>query len=195
MKNKNYSLPFKRKVHGRTNYRKRLKLLLGDKPRLVIRKSSKSIEASLVRYGAKGDIIVADARSSILNKFGWHVDGGNMPSAYLVGYLIGKKAKEKGIDYAVPDIGLNASIKGSRIYALISGALDAGLNLPQDKEMLPIKDRLNGTHIAKYAELIKKNKSLFEKQFSGYIKRNLDPCDIAKHFDDIKNRILAQNEK
>jgi large subunit ribosomal protein L18 len=36
-----YKMPFRRRREGKTNYTKRLKLLLSRKPRLVVRKSLK----------------------------------------------------------------------------------------------------------------------------------------------------------
>ena len=90
------SVPFRRKREGKTNYKKRLKILLHRKPRLVIRKSLNSIIAQIVEYNADGDKVVLSAHSKELGKFGWKPNKGNLPSAYLIGLLIGKKAKENG---------------------------------------------------------------------------------------------------
>ena len=65
-------LGFKRKRLGKTDYRKRLKLLLANKSRLVVRKSLKSILAQIVEYGEKGDKIVVSAHSSELKKYGYN---------------------------------------------------------------------------------------------------------------------------
>ena len=50
MRKKPISLPFRRKRKGKTNYKKRLKLLLSNKPRLVIRPFIKNIIAQIVEY-------------------------------------------------------------------------------------------------------------------------------------------------
>jgi len=138
---------FKRKISGKTNYRKRLKLLLANKPRLVVRKSLKSILAQVVEYGEKGDKILVSAHSSELKKYGYDGNKGNIPSAYLVGLLIGGKAKKKGVKELILDIGLQNSVKGSRIYSVLKGCIDSGLNVPHSKEILPMEDRIKGKHI------------------------------------------------
>src|SRR3989338_9885825 len=104
-KYKIYAVQHRRKRKGKTNYRKRIKLLLAGKPRLVIRKSIKNITAQIVRFTKKGDEVLATAHSRELEKIGWSLPKGNTPSAYLVGLLIGQKAKKAGINDLILDIG------------------------------------------------------------------------------------------
>jgi large subunit ribosomal protein L18 len=96
-----------------------------------------------------------------LKKIGW-TKTGNVPAAYLTGLLAGKKAKEKNVTEAVLDLGLQTSTKGSRIYAALKGVLDAGINVPHSKDILPSEDRIIGKHISE---------------------------EIAKQFDEIKKKI------
>ena len=189
MKGKIFTVPFRRKREGRTYYKKRLKILLSNKPRFVVRKSLKNFYASLVQYNPLGDKVILTVSSKSLINVGWKGDTANISSAYLVGFIAGKKAKESGIMEAVFDIGLNNSVKGSRLYAALAGALDAGLQIPCNPEVLPTKDRISGEHIVKYAHLLKNNKQMYDKYFSNYIKRGLAPEDTAKHFNDIKGKI------
>ena len=186
-----YTVQFRRKRKGITNYKKRLKLLLSRKPRLVVRRSLKNIHAQIIEYDKKGDKVLAAVNSIALEKFGWKAGKGNLPSSYLVGLLLGKKAKEKNIKEVILDIGLYNSIKGSRIYALVKGILDAGIFVPCAKEMLPKEERINGDHISKYASEIKSQKEEYEKRFSNYIKNNVDPTSLKKYFDETKNKILG----
>jgi|TARA_B100001964_G_C14258280_1_gene613678 large subunit ribosomal protein L18 len=183
-----YTVQFKRKREGTTNYRKRLKILASNKPRLVIRKSLKNIQAAIIDYDKKGDVVKASAHSSDLKKFGWCYGAGNLPAAYLVGFLLGKRTGEKSND-AVLDIGLNKSVKGSRVYAVLAGALDAGMKVPCSKEILPSSERLIGKHIIDYGEKLKKDETSFKKQFGTYIKDNNDPSNITKKLEEVKNNI------
>lgn len=183
-------MPFRRKLGGRTNYRTRMRLLSSGEFRIVVRKSLKNITASLVKYSPGGDIVAVTASSRHLAKIGWKADRGNVPAAYLVGCILARKAEEKGIKKAILDLGLNKSIKGSRIYAVVAGAVDAGLDIPHDKGVLPPKDRITGKHIEDYCDKIKKNKDAYEKQFSAYIKNNIDPSSITKHFEEVKSKII-----
>ena len=50
-----FKVPFRRKREGKTDYRRRLKLLLSGKPRLVVRKTSNHAIAQLVEYTLQGD--------------------------------------------------------------------------------------------------------------------------------------------
>ena len=48
------------------------------------------------------------------------------------------------------DIGLHTPVKGSNVFAVLKGALDAGLKLPYSKACFPAEDKLNGKTIAEY---------------------------------------------
>jgi len=133
---------YARRREGKTDYRKRLILLKSKIPRLVIRKSLNNIELQLVSYDKDGDKILISAHSNQLKKFGWSHHRGNIPSAYLTGLIIGRKAKAKNISKAVLDIGFKRSIVGSVIYAALKGAVEADLNVPHSKEILPDNNRI-----------------------------------------------------
>ena len=184
-----FTVPFRRKRQGRTYYKKRMRILLSSRPRFVVRKSLRDIKASIVEYGVKGDKVMLTVSSKALKNFGWKGDNGNLSSAYLVGFLAGKKSVEKGIKEAIFDLGFSNSIRGSRLYAALAGAIDSGPKIPFDQEILPSKERISGDHIAKYAHLLKSNKEKYEKQFSNYLKRGLAPEDAVKHFNEIKGKI------
>lgn len=145
-KNRNYTLKLKRKRNVKTNYRKRLILLKSKKPRLVIRKSLNNVILQLIQYHKDGDRIIVSAHSRELKKLGWPFHLGNIPSAYLTGYLLGKKSKVKD---AVLDLGLQRSVKGSIIYSALKGAIDAGLSIPCNKDIFPLEDRIKGLHTKK----------------------------------------------
>ena len=191
MRNNNtYTVQFRRKREGLTDYRKRLKLLVSNKPRLVVRRSLSNIQAAIIEYNKIGDIVKAAAHSSSLKKFGWKYSLGNIPSAYLVGFMLGKKAKKLNLEEAVLDIGLNKSVKGSKIYAVLAGVLDAGIKIPHSKEVLPSKERIMGKHILTYADKLKKeDQGSFKKQFGVHVKGNVDLSGILNNFEETKKSI------
>ena len=159
----------RRKREGKTNYKKRIRLLLANKPRLVIRTSNSNTIAQIVEYHPKGDITAVSAHSQELEKLGWKFSKANLPAAYLIGLLAGKKAKEKGIKNAILDIGLQSPIKGSRIFACLKGVVDMGMDVPFSKDILPKEDRIKGQHIAKYKQ---------------------ERADLPKIFEEIKSKII-----
>jgi len=177
----------KRRRMKKTDYYQRLNLLKSGKFRLVIRKSLNNMLAQIVRYHPKGDQIITSAMTKELKKYGW-LGGNNTCSAYLTGLLIGYKAKKIGINELVPDIGLNRSTKGCKIYALIKGCLDAGINININEKIIPSEDRILGKHIENYAKIIKE-KGEYEKRFSKYKERGLDAEHISEHVVDIANKI------
>lgn len=142
-----YVVPYRRKREGRTNYRKRLTLLKSRAIRLVIRKTNTAIIVQLVKYEPNGDRVLYGLTSRALADLGWKHSFKCVPAAYLTGLLIAKKIKELKIDSLVPDFGLHVSTKGSRLYAVLKGLLDAGIKINVDPEMLPKEDRIYGKHI------------------------------------------------
>jgi ribosomal protein L19E/ribosomal protein L18 len=130
-----YKVPFRRRREGRTDYRRRAALLRSGVPRAVVRKSNRGVTIQFVEYRAGADFVVASAVSKELVKLGWTLPGKNTPGAYLTGLLAGTRAKEKGVDEAVLDIGLREPTKGNLMFAALKGLLDAGV------------DRLAGKHL------------------------------------------------
>ncbi len=141
-----HTVPHRRRREGKTNYKKRLRLLTSKKKRLVIRKTNTRIIAQIVDYKPEGDKIITSADSSQLRKFSWQYSGKNTIAAYLVGYLVGKKALKQKVNEAIVDIGLISPIKGSKIYAVVKGAIDAGLKVNAG-EVFPSEERIKGKHI------------------------------------------------
>jgi large subunit ribosomal protein L18 len=145
-----YHVKPRRHRERKTDYRLRLRLLRSKKPRIVVRKSLKAIRVQFVEYSPQGDKVLASAISNELTKeYGWKYSVSNTPAAYLTGLLAGKRAKQKGIEQGVLDIGLNHPTIGSTLFASLKGVLDAGIDCPHDKTMLPKEDRIFGTHLNK----------------------------------------------
>jgi len=157
-----YRMPFKRRLDQKTNYSRRLKLLLSKKPRLVVRRSNKYVRGQIIKFNLKGDQTIISASSNDLEKFGWTGNKSNIPCSYLVGLMIGKKALEKNIKSVVLDVGVQRNVKKSRIYAFLKGAVNAGLDVPHSEKMFPPEDRIKGVHIDEYNKSGEKVK-LFEK--------------------------------
>jgi hypothetical protein len=119
--------------------------------------------------------------------YGWLGNGKNTSAAYLTGYLFGKKALSEDYDETILDIGLQPSIRGTKIYAVLKGALDAGLWVPHNESVLPDDSRIRGEHIAQYAESMDDEER--NAKFANYIRCGLSPVEIQDHFDSVKNKI------
>jgi len=143
-----YRVPFRRRREGRTDYRVRSKLLRSQKARAVVRKTLNQTIVQLVTPDPAGDRVVAAAQSLELKEHGWSAGTGNLPAAYLTGFLAGKKASAKGVKEAVLDIGVQRPSKGGRLFAALQGLVDSGVAVPHSPDVLPSKDRVRGAHIA-----------------------------------------------
>ncbi|MFO7619271.1 MAG: 50S ribosomal protein L18 [Thermoplasmata archaeon] len=142
-----YHVQFRRRRQGRTDYRMRKKLITSGKPRAVVRCTSKNTIIQFITFNPRGDEVLATATTMELEKMGWKHATGNIPSAYLVGLIAGKRASEGGIEKAVLDIGLKPPKRGTKVFAALKGMLDAGIEIAHDEEILPSDERITGAHI------------------------------------------------
>ena len=184
-----YKVKFRRRREGKTNYYRRRRLLLSRLPRLVVRKTNTGMVVQVVNARVAGDMTVASAVSPEISNHGWSASGGNMPAAYLTGLLAGLRAKSRGVEQAVLDIGLNPPVKGSKIYAALAGALDAGLNISHNPDVLPDEARLSGEHIvAAYNHFAESaGDSLM---FSKVGKKKTTVTSIPRQFKKVKKALL-----
>ncbi len=187
-----YRVKFRRIREGKTRYNKRLKLVKSGKPRLVVRRFANTILAQIVVYHPEADETVVSASTADLKRLGWKAHGGNVPAAYLVGYLVAKRAIAKGVKEAVLDIGFATPVRGTAPFAVLKGAIDAGLDVPHNEAAFPSEDRINGEHIAAYAKKLKEeDPDRYKRQFSKYLEKGLNPEDLPKHFEEIFEKVKA----
>lgn len=182
-----YKVAFRRRREGKTDYHARLRLVDLDKSRLVVRISNNHVIAQIINVAESGDETVVSAHSKELQKLGWLAGTKNTSAAYLTAYLCAKKALNNGIEGAVLDIGLKSSIKGSKVFAALKGASDAGLHVPHGESILPEESRITGEHIAEYAKSLDEEE--LKKKFSQYLDKGLSPVDLPDHFEDMKKKI------
>lgn len=136
-----------RRLEAKTDYKARLALLKSGKPRLVIRKTNKRIIAQIVESQISQDRIILGVHSGMLLSKGWpkEKEGSlkSKPACYLTGFMLGNAAKSKINGEVILDIGMHRNIKKSRIYAVLKGAIDAGLKIPHKDIALPTEESLS----------------------------------------------------
>jgi len=192
-----YRVPRKRRREGKTNYYKRYSYVLSRAVRLVVRKSNRYITAQIIRPTPIGDITLASVHTSeLVKRFGWKGGTKNISAAYLAGLLLGIKARLMGVERAVLDIGLHMPTRGAKVFAVAKGAIDAGLEIPVDDEVVPGWDRIRGFDIAGYAaELASKDPEVFKRQFSEILARGLEPSRYVEHFGEVLSKIVELGRK
>jgi len=188
-----YKVPRRRRREGKTNYYKRYRMILSGHLRFVVRKTLKHIIVQVIKADPKGDVTIAAAHSrELAKKYGWKGGLANTPAAYLTGLLAALRAKEKGVSYAVPDIGLHEPTRGAKVFAAIKAANDVGLKVPVSDEVVPANNRIRGEHISAWAKILsEENYELFTRFFSKYLERGFNPMELPLHFEEVKNRILS----
>merc|ERR1712130_554521 len=155
---------FKRRREGKTDYFARKRLCVQDKNkyntpkyRLVVRITNKDIIAQIAYARLQGDEFYEESRG-----------------------------EEKASFRCYLDTGLARTSTGARIFGVLKGAADAGLDIPHSPKRFPgfsggkldasvHKKHIMGGHVAEYMDsLEEENEEAYKRQFSRYIKEGID---------------------
>jgi len=159
----------RRRLEGKTDYGKRLKLLKSNSPRLVFRKTNRYIIAQYVTGKEAQDKIEVGITSRKLKEFGWpdEFDGSlkSVPAAYLTGLLVGKEINKKKLKTPIVDFGMIRVLSKNRGYAFLKGVVDAGVKIKCDEEQFPEEGRLSGKNLKEdFSKTFKEIKDKIEKK-------------------------------
>jgi len=187
-----YRRSFRRRKDGKTDYHKRLKLLKSRKLRVVIRASNDHIRVQIIQSKLGGDkVLISTFSKELTSKYGWNANTGNIPAAYLTGYLAGLRAKNKNIQDGIFDLGI--FYHRNRVLAACKGLVDTGINIPYREEFFPksLENRIKGIHIEDYAKTLKSDEpETYEQLFSGYLnKKKINPLKISQMVSDSLKKI------
>ncbi|MBD3318600.1 50S ribosomal protein L18 [Candidatus Woesearchaeota archaeon] len=177
------AIRYRRKRSGQTDYKARRYLLSSRKFRIVIRRSLRHVQVQIIQYKPEGDRVLVSADSKELRKLGWNFGLKNTPACYLTGLLLAKKAKEKKLAEGVVDLGRYSTTRGNKLFAVVKGMADGGLQVPVPEKACPSKDRLEGKHIAGFVD-----KSVAQ-QFSTYKKNNISLTSIKEKVAEVVKKI------
>jgi len=139
----------RRRREGRTDYKLRTGLLKSGMPRIVVRRTNKYFVVQAVESFEAQDKVVATVSSKELLKNGWDEKKGgslkSIPAGYLTGLLAAKKIDGKK-KYIV-DLGMARTISGSRVFGVVKGLVDGGVDIEANEKVFPSEDRLSGEHL------------------------------------------------
>ncbi|MBU3923684.1 MAG: hypothetical protein KJ592_02100, partial [Nanoarchaeota archaeon] len=170
----------RRRRENRTDYKARRILLESGIPRIVVRRTNKYFILQAVESVEAQDRVVATITSKELLKHGWNSCEGNgsqvtgnrkrvgnlksIPAGYLTGLLFAKQIKDLVAGSRSPvagryimDLGMARTLKGSRVFAVVKGLIDGGLDINANEKVFPSEDRLMGEH-TKIADVVLKCK-------------------------------------
>jgi len=97
------------------------------------------------------------------------------------------------------DVGIKATTTGSRLFAVMKGAADGGLDIPHNERRFPgydrdgkeydaevHKGRIFGEHIAEYMrEMEEDDEENYQKYFSEYLKNELEADDLEELYEKV----------
>ncbi len=172
-----------RRARSLTDYKRRIALLKGGMNRLVVRKTNRCVIMQIVEYREDGDVILKSVNSKELVKYGWSPRR-NIPTAYLTGVLLSKRAPNKDAELVL-DTGLYKPVKNSLIFAAAKGCIDSGMKLRGSIEF--DESRLSGSHISGFAAKVKESPERYKNQFSKYKEDGLST--MAKRFAEAREMI------
>jgi len=189
------------------------------KNRLVVRITNRDIIAQIVYSKIDGDIVLAAAYAHELPGFGLKVGLTNYAACYATGLLLARRVlKQLKLDTAYAgqtevdgefyeveeneegprpfraylDIGLARATCGARIFGVLKGAVDGGLDVPHSEKRFAGYDAeskeydaelhrsmIFGQHVKEYMEhLQEQDEDMYAKQFAHYLKNNVDADSI-----------------
>jgi len=189
-RNARYRVALRRRRECKTDYKARKAMVLSGRPRIVVRNSLKNASAQIIIAKPIGDVVLAAAHSSELKKYGWKAPTGNAPAAYLTGFLCGLKAKAKGVSEAILDVGLATPTKGSKLFVVLNGVVDAGIPVPHDEAKI-VKDMVKGEHIAAYGKSLGAGSEVYSSKFSKYLAGKFSPEKLPEHLSKVKAEIAG----
>merc|ERR1712174_181861 len=194
-----------RRREGKTDYYARKRLCVQDKNKYII--------AQITYARLVGDVVISAAYSHELPRYGITVGLTNYAAAYCTGLLIGRRilqkfgldslyegqvevdgdefyeeadAQEKASFRCYLDTGLARTSTGARIFGVLKGCADAGIDIPHSPKRFPgfadgklnaeaHKDHIFGGHVGDYMEkLEEENEEAFKRQFSRFIKNGIN---------------------
>ncbi|CAI5440633.1 unnamed protein product [Caenorhabditis angaria] len=201
------------------------------KYRLIVRITNKDVVAQIAYSKIEGDVVVASAYSHELPRYGVKVGLTNYAAAYATGLLLARRhlktigldsiyeghVELTGEDYnveesgdrapfkAVLDVGLARTTTGSKVFAVMKGVADGGINVPHSENRFygfdqeekeynaeAHRDRILGKHVADYMTYLKEeDEDRYKRQFSKYLSNGLNADNIVSTYEKAHAAIRA----
>jgi len=188
--------------------------------RLVARLTNTDVIAQIIWATITGDRVMCAAYSHELPRYGVEVGLTNYSAAYCTGLLLARRLLQKlkladtykgntgeitGEVYHVEDaedaprpftanldVGLVNTTTGNRVFSVLKGAVDGGLNIPYSEKRFvgynaeeksfdaaELRKRILGGHVAEYMTALKSaDGERYKTQFSKYIEKKIEPTAL-----------------
>jgi len=215
---KRFQVQRRRRREGKTDFKARVKMIKQAKNkfntrkyRLIVRFTNQKCICQIAYATIRGDIVVSQATSSELTKYGIPAGHKNYAAAYCTGLLVARRTLKKfgldekikgkeeidGAEYHVEeeeneqrpfkcilDVGLQTTCVGARLWGALKGAVDGGLHVPHSTKNFPgyTAPAEKGAEPSYDAEAHKDR--IFGKHLQDYMEmmKEEDPTKYEAHF-------------
>ena len=165
----------RRRRENKTDYKARRIMLTSGLPRIVVRRTNKYFVLQAVESVEAQDKVIATMTSKELLKNGWDEKKAGSLKGISAGYLIGiLMAKKLGKKKYIVDLGMARTEKGGRVFAVIAGLIEGGLDVAANDKVFPSEDRLMGEHAGLKDMVEKVHRSVYPESRSIGAKGGLE---------------------
>jgi len=189
------------------------------KNRLIVRISNTDVTAQIAYARIEGDIVISAAYAHELPRYGIPVGLTNYAACYSTGLLLARRTlatfkladkyegqtEVDGEFYSVEsnetgpgafrahlDVGLARTTTGSKVFAVMKGVADGGIEVPHSEKRFPgydseskelnaevLRDHIFGKHVANYMkDLLNDDEESYKRQFSRYVKHGITADEL-----------------
>jgi large subunit ribosomal protein L5e len=203
---------------------------------LVVRITNRDVIAQIIYSKIDGDVVRCAAYAHELPGFGLKVGLTNYAACYATGLLLARRLLkqfkldtayvgkeeadgevyhvEENEEGAAPfraylDIGLARATTGARVFGVLKGAVDGGLDVPHNEKRFPGYDNdtkeydadmhrsmIFANHVKEYMEhLQEQDEDMYKKQFAHYLKNGIDADNIEETIENAHAAIRANPDR
>jgi len=203
------------------------------KYRLVVRFTNSDVIAQVIHSKIVGDFVLSAAYAHELPRYGIPVGLTNYSAAYATGLLLARRTLAKlnladkyvgnseinGQDYnvkalesgarpfrALLDVGLARTSTGAKVFAVLKGATDGGVDVPhsvsrfvgynEEKKTLDaavLRKHIFGGHVADYMRALKEEDgAAYNKRFSQFVKSKITADSLEALYTKAHKEIRAK---
>lgn len=202
------------------------------KNRLIVRISNKNVTTQIAYARIEGDIVICAAYSHELSKYGVNVGLTNYAACYCTGLLLARRnlaqlhlaekyegqVEVDGQMYSVEDnehgpgafrahldVGLARTTTGAKVFAVMKGVVDGGIDVPHSERRFPgydeetkefspegLRDHIFGKHVADYMKaLLAEDEDAYKRQFGLYVKAGITADELEDIYKKAHEQIRA----
>lgn len=203
---------------------------------MIVRITNKDITAQIATAKIQGDVIICQANAHELPKYGVKLGLTNYAAAYCTGLLLARRVlkqlkldttyegqkevdgeqfnvededEKPGAFRAYLDTGLARTSTGARIFGVMKGACDGGIDIPHSTKRFPGYDaeskefsaevhrnHIFGQHVASYMRILQEeDEDSYKRQFSRYIKEGINADKVEEMYKKAHEAIRANPER